>query len=486
MLRDARPGCDRRGSRARSPRLRRRTSSVSRLVTSRGQLVGRGHLDHGALGPELLGDLLEVLHVRAHDHRPCPPPPARGCCGRPTGRGCRPRRPRWRAGRPGPARRGCRGGRPPRRCQAPGSRAVRRTQRKPAALDERGHLGEALGVARRQHEPGLRDALADATEGARGPSPPRPPPCCPPPRAGRCRRIRRTMIRARRSGVRAASTASNFRLPVTRTRSGGAPSSRIRSAWASPCMRKRSTSARTRAQEAADAAVAGERRRGDATVDDRDPGAAAVRLVDEVRPDLGLDEDEQRRVQGRQGPPHRARESRTARRRSRRRPAHALLGHRVAGHGGRGEVDRWFGKRSFRGRDQRPGGQHLPHRDRVDPDRAVAVDVEVDGQPPHPLAERPEVLAGGPPLPEEPREGEDEAEGEDDAIEEIHGSSRGSPAGKYTGDRAFGPFSAFLGGLAGNRRLPGVHARNPVQEASLFQADSRRGPDRVPWHAPWY
>ena len=66
--------------------------------------------------------------------------------------------------------------------------------------------------------------------------------------------------------------------------------------------------------------------------------AAAPRLVDEVRPQLRLDEDEQRRVQDVEGAAHRVREV-EGRVEEAVDAADALLRHRVAGHRGRGEED---------------------------------------------------------------------------------------------------------------------------------------------------
>ncbi len=81
---------------------------------------------------------------------------------------------------------------------------------------------------------------------------------------------------------------------------------------------------------------------------------------------------------------------------------------------------RWPGKRSLQRRHQRPRRQHLAHRDRVDPDRAVAVEVQVDGQPAHALAEGAQVLARGAALPEIEGQSDQETDGEDDAVEDVH------------------------------------------------------------------
>src|SRR5262249_11262415 len=149
-----------------------------------------------------------------------------------------------------------------------------------------------------------------------------------------------------------------------------------------------------------------------------DARAAATRLVDEVRPDLGLDQQKERgvergeRLADRERPVERRVEEPVD-------PAHALLGDAVPAHG-RGREEHPQPRESrLQLVDQRPRGEALADRHGVDPDRAVAVHVQVDGQPPHPLAERAEVLARAPPLPQEPGKGEHEGHGQDDAVEEV-------------------------------------------------------------------
>ena len=144
-------------------------------------------------------------------------------------------------------------------------------------------------------------------------------------------------------------------------------------------------------EEAARLPVARERARRDAAVHERDARAAPTRLVDEVGPQLRLDEDEQRRVQDVESPAHRVREV-EGRVEQPVDAADALLGHRVAGHRGRGEEDAVPREALAQRGDQGPGGQDLADGDGVDPDGPVAVHVQVDGQAAHALPEGPQVF----------------------------------------------------------------------------------------------
>ena len=113
-------------------------------------------------------------------------------------------------------------------------------------------LAEPLGLARREdrQRAAAACALHARTRAAR--PPPRRASCCrrrSPAGSASMRKNRSTRSRGlpcRRAGAPAASSESNFRLPVTVTRAGSAPRSMRRRADSSLCMQKRSTSASTR------------------------------------------------------------------------------------------------------------------------------------------------------------------------------------------------------------------------------------------------
>ena len=136
-------------------------------------------------------------------------------------RGCRPRRRRSRGRRPAPARRACRAAAPRRRATPPGRGRCGAGSGSPRPRRGRAPRRSARGGAGRRSEARLRHALAHAVErrehqlllaahgAARDPERPRRRPPC---------EEAREPLRAGRPG----STASNFRLPVTWTRSAGA------------------------------------------------------------------------------------------------------------------------------------------------------------------------------------------------------------------------------------------------------------------------
>ena len=86
---------------------------------------------------------------------------------------------------------------------------------------------------------------------------------------------------------------SNFRLPLTCTRSAGAPMSRSREASSSVCARNRSMLRRTLFRMRPEAPVSRPRAIGNARIHHGNSGAAGVRQAQEVRPELGLREDDQ-------------------------------------------------------------------------------------------------------------------------------------------------------------------------------------------------
>ena len=254
--------------------------------------------------------------MRTDHARACRPPPARGCCGRPTAPGCRPRTRRSRARRAAPARRACRAAAPRRRSRPAGSSALRRRQRKPAASISPGTCGEALGVSRRHQQPRLRHALADAVE-------------------GREHQLLLAVHRAARHPQRAPGAAGVHephqalgrpaRLDRVELEVAGDPHALGgRRHRADPLgvrlalHQEQVDLGEHRGEQAAHAPVARERARRDAAVHDRHARAAAARLVDQVRPQLGLDQQQQRGIHDLERAAHRSAGSRRARRTGRR------------------------------------------------------------------------------------------------------------------------------------------------------------------------
>src|SRR5262249_27674934 len=283
-------------------------------------------------------------------------------------------------------------------------------------LHEGGHLRKALGGAWRDDEHGLAHALPHLVEGLqhelvlaghrRARDPERP---APPPGGEDAGEAERGPARLHRVELQVTGDGD-----ALRRRAHLADPLRVRLA-----LHQEEVDLGEHAREPAlHEPVAREGPRGDAAVHEGDPRPAGVRLVDEVRPELRLHEEEERGVDGGEDLAHGAGEVEGGVEE----PVYvpdALLGDRVAGHRGRREVDAVAREALLERGDQRSDRVHLAHGDGMDPDRAVAVEVQVDGQAPHPLAERAEVLAGGAALPEEPGQGEEEAEGEAEAVEVI-------------------------------------------------------------------
>jgi hypothetical protein len=93
--------------------------------------------------------------------------------------------------------------------------------------------------------------------------------------------------------------------------------------------------------------------------------------VNEVGPELGFHQDEQRGVQDVERAAHRVRKIE----RRVKEPVHAadaLLRHGVTGQRGRGKEEAVSGEALAQGRDERSRRQHLTHRNGVDPYRPVA------------------------------------------------------------------------------------------------------------------
>ena len=127
--------------------------------------------------------------------------------------------------------------------------------------------------------------------------------------------------RRRRPGRAARSCLT---LPVTNTRSGGAPSAMIRRASSSDCMAKTVTSSSTVRHEAAHQAIAAERPIGEPAVGDHHGHAAAPRAArSSVRPELGLHADEERGIDGARRAAQRARQVEREEAMRRRRPRSA-------------------------------------------------------------------------------------------------------------------------------------------------------------------
>ena len=136
--------------------------------------------------------------------------------------------------------------------------------------------------------------------------------------------------------------------------------------------------------ERTDDAVARKRSRRDAAVDERGAHVAAPALAQQVRPDLGLDHHEEPRLHEIQRPPHGEC------------PVEREIEHGV----GVGDAARQLLTRQRRRREKhaqrgiprlavrrdRPRGEHLADRHRVDPDRFFGVEVERNRQVAEPLA----------------------------------------------------------------------------------------------------
>jgi len=138
--------------------------------------------------------------------------------------------------------------------QAAGSRALRRRHRKPAASTSAGTRANRSGWrgATRRRACGTRSRTRWKAESTSSSSPPTVLPAT-------TAAARRTALEEAREALRDPPGLDGVELEVARHLHAvaGAPSARMRSAWASPCMRKRSTSESTGARAAARARSGG-------------------------------------------------------------------------------------------------------------------------------------------------------------------------------------------------------------------------------------
>ena len=276
---------------------------------------------------------------------------------------------RRRADRAGPARRACRAAARPRRCQPPGPpRHCAARQRRPAASTSGGTECEPLGVARGQQQGRVRDAFAQAPECARAPAPLRPRQCCPPPTAAGPRRAATKRLASAADGC-GARAASNFRLPGDAHALGRRPERADAIGVGVGLHQEQVDLGEHAAAGRREPAVAREGALREAAVDDGDAYAAPLRLVDQVRPELA----------SRRAPAASGSSAPSAARTGRGKSKGAIEQAVDAAHALRATawpvtvvVERKTlssGKRSLSGADERPRGQDLAHRDRVDPDR---------------------------------------------------------------------------------------------------------------------
>ena len=233
------------------------------------------------------------------------------------------------------------------------------------------------------------------------------------------RKNRSTRPAPRPAATPGASSDSNFRLPVTTTRAGSAPMSMMRRADSSLCMQNRSTSASTRR---------------------KNPRASRYR---------GYDRDEIRPFTSIVFTPCR----RQARSRFGQISVSIMMNSRGLTsrsvrltNGGRSNGKKKTASTSWRRdraicwpvsvvvdrkifrpgialaqiREQRPRGQRLAHRDGVNPDRLVAVEIEADRQIAHPLGEAADVLPVPDRLIQEPRRQHDRQNDDGQRVERVH------------------------------------------------------------------
>ena len=145
------------------------------------------------------------------------------------------------------------------------------------------------------------------------------------------------------------------------------------------------------AEEAADEGVAGERALRDAAVDEHRGHPALAALAQQHRPDLGFHHDEQAGPDDVQGPADR--EAPVEREVEDPVDVGQRPGHFVAGHRRRRQEQLQARVSGLQLTDEGARGQRLPHRDGVDPDGFVAVDVERQRQVAEALAQAADVLA---------------------------------------------------------------------------------------------
>ena len=175
-------------------------------------------------------------------------------------------------------------------------------------------------------------------------------------------------------------------------------------------------------EERAGQPVAGKGTGRDAAVDEHGLHPGLVTHAQEVRPDLGLHDDEQARLHQPERPLH----DRTEIEREVEHLVHVVdvpARHLLPGHRRRGQEDAKPGIALAQLRQQRPRGQHLADRHRVDPDRLVAVEVERQRQVAEPLRQAADVLAVTDRLVEEVRRHDQEEQHDQDAVQRVHGRS---------------------------------------------------------------
>ena len=298
-------------------------------------------------------------------------------------RGFRRRRPRWPAGTPAPARPGCRGRARRRRPIPPSGSAVRRAHGQPGARDEVRHRREPLGMARRDHQPRAPGALGAGRRTPRAPPPLRPSTVLPATHSGRGSRPPGPARGAARAASPARRSASYLRLPVTWTRSGGRAHLQHPRAMRVALHQEEVDLGQHVAQQRPRPAVARERARRDAPVDHGDARAAPPRVVDEVRPDLGLHQHEEGRVRARS----RTRRTGPAKSKGAKNtpsaPRTLSRATALSGERGRGHEHAMAGESRLQRLDEDPRRQHLAHGDGVDPDRRPSGRRHVVGQAPH-------------------------------------------------------------------------------------------------------
>ena len=373
------------------PQRRARVGVGQQLGQHRGQLVLARDAAGGPVRQEELGDLGEVLHVRPEHHRLAPGGrldhvvPADGDqAAAQEHDGGRLKQPRQLAdgiehhdvGRAGPV---------------PGKPAAAHGREAPPGR-ERGHLGAALGMPRREHQQRLGPAAADLPEGvehgrlfarmgARGDQhrplrrePQRPAQGLAGPRVGaRRRRGVELQVAGRRHPVAGRPEVDEA---ARRLRALGAAAVHVGEHPAE--QEPRQTVARIRAV-------------GDAPVHEHRPHPAPRAAPQQVGPQLGLDRQKQHR-------PHPVEHPVDGRRQVEGKIEQAVDsleagGHRPARRGGRRQPQRVVGIALAQPRNQRAGGLHLAHRDRVNPDRRPPRGIDAGRQAAPALPQRPDVLA---------------------------------------------------------------------------------------------
>ena len=180
---------------------------------------------------------------------------------------------------------------------------------------------------------------------------------------------------------RASAPASNLRLPVTVTRDGSAPMAITRRADSSLCMQKASTSASTRPSSGRSRRYRAERPGRDAAVHDCGLDAAPLAFAQDIRPDLAFHQHQQPGLRAVEHAPDDPREVdrkvEDGVRVGQLAPCQLLPGSRR-----RRDEQAEAREPRLQLLDDRTRREHLAHRDRVDPERRLAVEVERDGQPP--------------------------------------------------------------------------------------------------------